>query len=146
MSESASVGDLFALADVARLSGHPMDAQTPLKRIVAEYPADARAPLAALTLGRIQLRSLGAPAAAAVSLEKALLIGLPAGLDQDAYALLVESRATAGDRAGARAAYEQYRARFPGDAAGATLRRWVSDRGGSPRLDDPGGSPRLADP
>jgi transmembrane sensor len=126
VTKSASVGDLFALADVARLSGHPADARAPLERIVAESPTDARASLAALTLGRIQLRSLGAPAAAAASLEKALGIGLPAGLDQDAYGLLIESRATAGDRAGARVAYEQYRARFPQSAAGAELQRWVS--------------------
>ena len=128
-ARSASVGDLFALADVARLSGHPADARAPLERIFGEHPTDGRASLAALTLGRVQLRSLGAPAAAATALERALALGLPAGLDEEAYGLLVEARATAGDRAGARAAYAEYVARFPASAGGrqAALRRWVSD-------------------
>jgi hypothetical protein len=125
-SKSASVSDLFALADVARLSDHAAEAREPLERIIASYPTDARASLAALTLGRIELRSLGAPAAAAGWLERGLALGLPADLDREAYALLVESRATAGDRAGAKAAYAQYRARFPGSAA-EELRKWVSE-------------------
>jgi hypothetical protein len=126
-AQSASVSDLFALADVARLSDHAADAREPLARIVASYPTDARASLAALTLGRIELRSLAAPGSAALWLEKGLALGLPAGLDQEAYALLVESRAKAGDRTGANAAYEQYRARFPGSAGAVTLRRWLAE-------------------
>ena len=36
------VADLFALADVARLSGHPADAVAPLERIVTSFASDRR--------------------------------------------------------------------------------------------------------
>jgi hypothetical protein len=126
-SRSASVEDLFALADVARLSGHPQEAAPPLERILEEDSSDPRAPLAALTLGRIQLRSLGAPAAAARSVRRALALGVPAGLTEDAYALLVESLSRAGDADGARGAYAQLLERAPGSERTAELRRWVRD-------------------
>jgi hypothetical protein len=126
-SRTASVEDLFALADVARLSGHPREAAPPLERILDEHSSDPRAPLAALTLGRIQLRSLGAPAAAAQSVRRALALGVPAGLTEDAYALLVESLSRAGDAAGARAAYAQLLERAPRSDRAAELRRWVGD-------------------
>jgi hypothetical protein len=126
-SLSASVEDLFALADVARLSGHPREAAPPLERILDEHSSDPRAPLAALTLGRVQLRSLAAPTAAAQSVRRALVLGVPAGLTEDAYALLVESLSRAGDAAGARAAYAQLLERAPGSERAAELRRWVHD-------------------
>jgi transmembrane sensor len=126
-SRTAPVDDLFALADVARLSGHPWEAAPPLERILAEHSSDPRAPLAALTLGRVQLRSLEAPAAAARSVRRALALRVPAGLTEDAYALLVESLSRAGDAAGARAAYAQFLERAPGSERAAELRRWLRD-------------------
>jgi hypothetical protein len=127
-SESASVGDLFALADVARLSGHPADAVDPLERIVAEHSADSRAPLAALTLGRIRLRSLAMPGAAVQSLGKAIALGVPAPLSEETYALLIESLSRMGDRDRARAEYERFHARFPDSTWSADLQKWTSDR------------------
>ena len=127
-SKSSSVEDLFALADVARLSGHPAEALDPLQRIVGEHSKDARAPLAALTAGRIQLRSLLMPARAAKSLEKAVALGVPAGLGEDTYALLIESLSRSGNQLGARAAYESFSARFPGSSRSAELMTWVRDR------------------
>jgi transmembrane sensor len=47
-----SVEELLVAADVARLSNHPADAVPYLQRIVREHARDARAPLAAFTLGR----------------------------------------------------------------------------------------------
>jgi tetratricopeptide (TPR) repeat protein len=126
-AQSASVEDLFALADVARLSGHPAEAIDPLSRIVRDHPSDPRAPLAALTRGRIELRSLAAPAAAARSLEAAASMGVPAGLTQDAYALLVEAYARSGERAKARAAYARLVALFPDSDKAAKLRPFLSD-------------------
>ena len=49
------IADLFALADVARLSGHPADAVGPLQRIIDGFPSDPQAPLAAFALGRLEL-------------------------------------------------------------------------------------------
>jgi len=96
VARSASVEDLLALADVARLSGHPRDAVEPLERIVTEHAGDPRASLAALTLGRVELRSLGEPALAAEAFEKAIALKIPGSLAEDAQALLAESRAKAG--------------------------------------------------
>jgi transmembrane sensor len=126
-SQSASVTDLFALADVARLSGHPKEAVGPLDRILSQQSSDARAPLAALTLGRVQLRSLGTPAAAAQSLQQALALGVPAGLAEDTYALLVESCSRSGNSEATRQAYAQYAARFPESPRAAELRKWLRD-------------------
>jgi transmembrane sensor len=126
-AQSASVTDLFALADVARLSGHPAEAVGPLERILAHQPTDARAALAALTLGRIQLRSLSQPAAAAQSLQQALSLSVPAGLAEDTYALLVESLSRSGNAGAAREAYAQYAERFPASARAPGLQKWLRD-------------------
>lgn len=124
-ARSAPVDDLFALADVARLSGHPGEAVEPLRRILADHAGDARTSLAALTLGRVQVRSLAMPDAAARSLQMAMTLGIPSGLSEDAHALLIEARSTAGDRAGARAAYARFRLLFPESARTSELRRWL---------------------
>jgi len=113
---SGSAADLMALADVARLSGHPGDAVAPLERIVSEHPDDPRAPLSAFTLGKIHLSALGRPALAAKDFERALVMGLPSGLVEDTYAYLVEAKSAAGDIAGARATAQAYRTRFPASA------------------------------
>jgi transmembrane sensor len=105
--------DLFALADVARLSGHPADAVAPLERIVEAYQGDGRASLAAFTLGRLHLDVLAQPALAASDFERALRLGAPSDLREDAHARLVEARARAGDDAGARAAAQDYLRLFP---------------------------------
>lgn len=126
-ARSASVDDLFALADLARLSGHPAEATVPLERILVQHLDDPRASLAAFTLGRVRLDSLNAPAAAARAFEKAIALGLPGGLAEDAYAHLIEARAKAGDQAGAKAALGEYVKRFPSGTRGAELRRWTAD-------------------
>ena len=93
-SQNASVDDLLALADVARLSAHPSDAITPLSRVLGEHPSDPRAPLAAFTLGRLQLDSLKRPAPAAEAFARAIALGLPQSLQEDRLrARLVEARA-----------------------------------------------------
>jgi transmembrane sensor len=124
-SRDASVDDLLALADVARLSGHPADAVTPLNRVVAEHAGDPRASLAAFTLGRLQLDALTHPALAAAAFEHAMALGLPQSLQEDAYARLVEARAQAGDASGARSAAEEYQRRFPAGKRLDEVRRWA---------------------
>jgi len=68
------------------------------------------------------------PALAAKSLEKAVALGVPAGLGEDTYALLIESLSRSGNQLGARAAYESFSARFPGSSRSAELMTWVRDR------------------
>jgi transmembrane sensor len=107
------VADLFALADVARLSGHPADAVAPLDRIVTKFASDAQAPLAAFALGRLELDSLARPARAVAALNKALALGAPQSLREDVRARLVEAYVRAGDQAAARSAADAYRREFP---------------------------------
>jgi transmembrane sensor len=122
-ARSDSADELLALADVARLSGHPAEAVEPLQRILREHAASAGAPLAAMTLGRIQL-GLNEPAEAARAFERALSLRVPAGLEEDVYARLVEAHARAGDHEGAAAAVREYQRRFPAGRRSADVLRW----------------------
>ncbi len=110
----AGVTDLFALADVARLSGHPGDAVGPLTRIISEHTEDPQAPLAAFALGRLELDDLGQPARAVSALERALSLGAPQSLREDVRARLVEAYVKAGDRVAAQSAADAYAREFPG--------------------------------
>jgi transmembrane sensor len=105
--------DLFALADIARYSGHPASAVGPLEEIVLHHREEPIAAQAAFTLGKIQLESLNDPKRAAEAFAQAVELQPPRGLLEPAYARLVESRAKAGDEAGAHAAAAEYVKRFP---------------------------------
>jgi transmembrane sensor len=107
------VADLLALADVARLSGHPVEAVAPLERVLADFAHDPQAPLAAFALGRLELDALDRPRAAAIALERALALGVPRSLREDVEARLVEAYDRAGARGRARSAAESYVRAFP---------------------------------
>jgi transmembrane sensor len=124
-ASGASVDDLLALADIARLSAHPADAVDPLSRVLDRHGGDPRAPLAAFTLGRIELDTLGQPAAAATAFQRAIRLGLPEGLTEDAYARLVEANAKAGEPEAARAARDEYERKYPHGSRSSTMRAWV---------------------
>ena len=124
----ANLEQLLALADVARLSGHPGDAVQPLRRIVAEYASDPRAALAAFTLGRLHLDELGSPATAVRDFREAIGLKLANALLEDAYLRWIEAAAKAGDSAEVRNAYDRYRARFPNSTRQGTAERWAGKR------------------
>ena len=123
VERTSSAADLLELADVARLSGHPAEAVSPLERVLREHPRDAAAPLAAFALGRLQLDALGRPDRAADALERALALGVPRTLEDDVRARLVEALARAGRRDAMRAAAEEYLRRFPDGRRAAAVRR-----------------------
>ena len=87
------IADLFQLADVARLSGHPGEAVAPLQRIIDGFASDRQAPLAAFALGRLQLDDLNQPRAAAASFSRALELGAPQSLREAVRARLAEAQA-----------------------------------------------------
>ncbi len=91
-SKRLGIADLFALADVARLSGHPTEAIAPLQRIVDGFAHDPQAPLAAFALGRLLLDDLNRPAAAAAAFNRALELGPPRSLREDVRLRLEEAR------------------------------------------------------
>jgi transmembrane sensor len=122
------VADLLALADVARLSGHPAEAVGPLARILAEFARDPQAPLAAFALGRLELDALDQPRAAARALARALSLGVPRSLLEDVRARLVEADTRSGDAAAARAAAEAYLREFPAGRHRAEIEARLSPR------------------
>ena len=124
-SKHLGVNDLFALADVARLSGHPADAVVPLERILTDFADDARAPLAAFALGRLELDSLGQAQAAASAFRKAMALGIPSGLREDVRARLVEAYARSGDAEAARRAADAYLAEFPRGRHVQAIQGWL---------------------
>ena len=124
-SQGAGVEDLFHLADIARLSGHPAAAVQPLENVLNQHPGSGQAPLAAFTLGRIYLHSLGRPAQAAQAFERALSLGLPPALAGSALGLGIEAHARSGNRQGARAMAERYLQRFPNGRYAPEARKWV---------------------
>jgi transmembrane sensor len=109
---------------VARLSGHPRDALEPLERAITEHSHHPGAALAAFTLGRIHLDSLGDAASAAHDFDKAIALGLPQALVEDAYLRLIEARAKAGDRQGAHQAWLAHHQRFPQSARRSIADHW----------------------
>lgn len=119
---------LLLLADVARLSGHATEAATVLEALGARFPSDPRAALGAFTLGRIAFDDLDDPARAATAFSRALAIGLPRALAEDAWARLVEAQLRRGDRAAAEAAAREYAERFPGGRYRERVRRWLEAR------------------
>lgn len=123
---------LFALSDVARLSGHPEQARAPLSRLLQEFPNSSRAGLAAITLGRVDLE-LGRPSDAAKDFELALTLGLPSALVEDTAARVVESYVRAGNRLAAERAATQYRQRFPHGRRAEDVSRWLETLADPPK-------------
>jgi transmembrane sensor len=124
-SKRLGVSDLFALADVARLSGHPADAVVPLERILSDFANDAQAALAAFALGRLELDSLGQAQSAASAFGKALALGIPRTLREDVRARLVEAYARSGDAGAARRAADAYLDEFPHGRHMQAIQGWL---------------------
>ncbi|HMI93737.1 MAG TPA: FecR domain-containing protein [Polyangiales bacterium] len=117
---------LLQLADSARAGGRPEDAARALQRLLSAHPRDVRTPLAALTLARLQLDTLRRPREAARSFGRALELGLPQALREDALASRVRALHAAGDRAGSARAAEAYTRNYPNGRFIAEVQRWSS--------------------
>jgi transmembrane sensor len=121
-ARTADLEQLLALADVARLSGHPRDAIEPLHRVVAEHAEDPRAAMAAFMLGRVHLDSLQDAAAAVRDFRTAIALHLPHALREDAFLRLIEAATRSGDQRAASEARQAHRQQFP-----SSTRRSVTD-------------------
>lgn len=127
-ARAATGAELLTLADVARLSGHPREAVAPLQKAAAAPGGGREAAIASFTLGRVQLDDLGDAGRAAEAFDRAVALGLPDSLLEDALARRVEARAKAGDEAGAARARADYVARFPDGRSRAKVDGWARDR------------------
>jgi transmembrane sensor len=119
-----SAEDLMLAADAARLSGHPAESVPYFRRLLLQYPSDARGPVAAFTLGRILLAELERPGEAAEAFALARRLAPAGTLAPDALAREVEAAARAGERARARTLAEEYVSRYPAGRRAAAVRRW----------------------
>ena len=117
--------DLLLAADAARLSGHADRAVFLLRQLLSEFPSDAQAGLAALTLGRVLADDLGQPREAASAFATAYERGGP--LAEDALAREVEAWATAGDRAAAKNAALRYLTAYPTGRRARDVRRFANE-------------------
>jgi transmembrane sensor len=115
--------DLMLAADVARLSGHPEQAVSPLRKLCQRHASDRRAPVAAFTLGRVLLDDLGRPSDAAAAFEKARVLWPTGPLAEDALAREADAWQRAGRLELARAIAEQYLARYPQGRHASSLQR-----------------------
>ena len=114
---------LFAHADRARKAGKPDVAVAHLRTLIDRFPTDPHAPVAAFTIGRLLLESLGQPRQAAASFERARVLANGAPVAEDALAREVEAWASAGERALAHRRAELYRQLYPnGSRRGAVMR------------------------
>jgi transmembrane sensor len=118
-----SAEDLMLAADAARLSGHPAEAIPYLQKLLREHASDARAPLAAFTMGRIQLAQLARPAEAADAFALARRLAPDGALAADALAREVEAAEGAGDAARARARAQEYVSMYPSGRRAEAVRR-----------------------
>lgn len=125
--KAGQADELLKLADTARQLGDPQTALLALERILSDFRDSSHAPLAAFTLGRIHLDSLGSPKAAAVAFERAIALNPPLALLEDCHARLVRAHALAGHRAEAVSTATRYRALFPNGRYLKALDRWLSD-------------------
>jgi transmembrane sensor len=104
--------ELWLAADSARRSGHAAEAVPYLERLVQEHAADGRAPLAAFTLGRVELQ-LGRASQAADAFARARSMAPAGSLAQDALAREALSRQRAGQGDRARTLAHEYLERYP---------------------------------
>lgn len=115
------VEDLLLAADVARLSGHLAAALPYLDRVLRDHPADARAPLASFTRGRV-LAQLGRHHDAALELLRAHRMEPHGSLAEDALGRAALAHAAAGEARPAAQIAERYLADYPTGRWAARMR------------------------
>ncbi|HET9931066.1 MAG TPA: FecR domain-containing protein [Polyangiaceae bacterium] len=119
-----TVQDLLLAADVARLSAHPADAVPYLQSIVRNHAQDARAPMAAFTLGRT-LSGLGRTREALNMFGKVRSSWPKSSLAEDALIRQAEASAQLGDYAAAARFAAQYDREYPQGRRRAEVRRYA---------------------
>jgi len=104
-------------------AGHMAAAASVYEEILARFPNDARAGLAALELGRIRMDHLGDLEGAAASLQRAVRLAPAASFHEDALARLVTATERLDRREDCARARRAYLSRYPeGSHAGAVAK------------------------
>jgi hypothetical protein len=111
---TAGPQDLFAIGESARMSGHPHSAARAFDALRRRFRSDARAPLAALELGRLRLNELDSPLEAKEAFEDAVRLDPKGTFREDAEARTVEALEAAGLTTECVEARDRYLATYPG--------------------------------
>jgi tetratricopeptide (TPR) repeat protein len=115
--------DPLDAADVLRSEGRDAEAAALLEEAEAVASRD-HASLLAFTRARIELERLNRPSRAATAFERALALGLPEALREDARAGQVQALAQAGEREAARTAAAVYLRDYPRGRWRTEVERW----------------------
>lgn len=118
--------DLLALADRQRRRGDLEGAIQTLKLAVERAPDDARASMAAFTLGKVLLDGVARPVEAQAAFRSCLNRSPPAAIAEDALARLAEAQARSGALKAASATAREYEKRYPNGRRLADVRRWTT--------------------
>jgi TolA-binding protein len=110
---AADAGELLDNANLARRAGRLGDAAELYADLVARYPRDRRASLAAFELGRLRMDSLRDVRGAVQALERALKLDARGAFAEDALARLVLAEEARGDTPACSRARTRYLARYP---------------------------------
>jgi transmembrane sensor len=126
--QSKSVDELFQLADVARLSGHPSDAIAPLRTIITDNKKNPKAGLAAYILGRIYLEQLFSYGKAVDAFDEASALGIPEAL-QEAAAVKTINALLLQQNARGLAGAEAYLTQYPEGRYRKQVQGWIKENG-----------------
>lgn len=96
IQRNRSVDELFLLADLARVTGRPVEALAALARVGELHPGAPWGGLAAFTAGKLKLEATGDAQGAASAFSRALELGLPEALAAQAVARREEALRRAG--------------------------------------------------
>lgn len=121
--QTLGADDLFQLAEAARGAGHPRHAATAFDALRTRFRTDARAPLAALELGRLDLDDLDDPRAAKNALDDVVALQPDGFFREDAEARRVQALEAMGDHTECVAARERYLAAYPHGSHRASVAR-----------------------
>ncbi len=113
VSPAPSAEDLLGAADTARSAGRRSESVALLRRLLREHRDDARAPLAAFTLGRILLMELAQPGEAALAFAEVRVLAPAGPFAEDALAREAEAWNKAGDAGKAAERAREYLRRYP---------------------------------
>lgn len=109
----STMDDLLLAADVARMSDHALASIPYLERALVLYATDARAAVAAFTLGRVLLSDAENPSRAATAFARARAAAPAGPLAEDALAREVEACFRAGETERARSLAGEYVKAWP---------------------------------
>jgi hypothetical protein len=105
--------ELLRAADAERLAGRPEEGARLLRRVLRDHRGDPRAPLAAMTLGRLLMIELARPQQAAAAFADARALAPRGPFAEDALAREVEAWSKSKDAVTAAKRARLYLERFP---------------------------------